>query len=55
MPKSDFSGSQKGGVKGEVERGEVVEERTEPEGEKGGGNEGKRVGGKRPESTLEKL
>ena len=28
---------------------------TGPEGEKGGKNEGKRVGGKGPESTLEKL
>ena len=29
---------------------------TRPEGERGGGkNEGKRVGGKGPESTLEKL
>ena len=42
-------------MKGEVKRGEVVGERTGPEGERRGKNEGKRVGGKRPESTLEKL
>ena len=38
-----------------MKRGEVVGERTGPEGERGGENEGKRVGGKGPESTLEKL
>ena len=30
-------------------------DRTGPEGEKGGKNEGKRVGGKGPEKALEKL
>ena len=34
-------------MKGEVKRGEVVRECTGPEGERGGRNEGKRVGGKR--------
>ena len=33
-------------MKGEVKRGEVVQECTGPEGERGGRNEGKRVGGK---------
>ena len=33
----------------------MVGERTGPEGERGGGNEEKRVGGKGPESRLEKL
>ena len=37
VPKSGFSGSQKGGIKGEVKRREVVGERTGPEGERGGG------------------
>ena len=55
VPKSDFSGSQKGGMKGEVKRGGVVRQCTGPEGERGGRNEGKRVGGKGSESTLEKL
>ena len=44
-----------GGMKGEVERGKVVGECTGPEGERGGRNEGKRVGGQGSESTLEKL
>ena len=42
-------------MKGEAKRGEVVGEWTGPEGERGGKNEGKSVGGKGPESTLEKL
>ena len=42
-------------MKGEVKRGEVVRECTGPEGERGGRNEGKRVGGQGSESTLEKL
>ena len=33
-------------MKGEVKRGEVVRECTGAEGERGGRNEGKRVGGK---------
>ena len=33
---------------GEVKRGEVVGERTGPEGGRGGKDEGKRVGGKGP-------
>ena len=33
----------------------MVEQRTGLEGERGGKNEGKGVGGKGPESTLEKL
>ena len=41
-------------MKGEVKRGEVVRECTGPEGERGR-NEGKRVGGKGSERTLEKL
>ena len=56
MPKSEFSGSQTGGgVEEEVKRGKGVGEGTGPEGEKGGKNEGGRVGGKGPEPTLEKL
>ena len=39
-------------MKGEVKRGEVVPECTGPEGERGGRNEGKRVGRKGSESTL---
>ena len=42
-------------MKGEAKRGEVVRECTGPEGERGGRNEGKRVGGKGSESALEKL
>ena len=42
-------------IKREVKKGEVVGERTGPEGERGGKKEGKRVGGKGPESTLQKL
>ena len=42
-------------MKVEVKRGEVVGELTGPEGERGGEIEGKRVGGKRPVSALEKL
>ena len=33
----------------------MVRESTGPEAERGGANEGKRAGGKGPESTLEKL
>ena len=40
---------------GEVKRGEVVRECTGPEGERGGENEGKRVGGKGRKKALEKL
>ena len=47
VPKSEFSRSQKrGGIKGEVKRGEVVRELTGLEGERGGGNEGKKGGRK---------
>ena len=42
-----FPGAKKGGMKGEVKRGEVVRECTRPEGERGGGKWGKRVGGER--------
>ena len=38
-----------------MNRGEVKGERTGSEGEGGRKNEGKRVGGKGPESALEKL
>ena len=38
-----------------MKRGKWVREGTRPEGEKGGKNEGERVGGKGPESTFEKL
>ena len=38
-----------------MKRGKRVGEGTGPEGETGGNNEGKRVGRKGPESTLEKL
>ena len=61
VPKSEgylnrtFLGAKKEGTKGEVKRGEAVPECTGPEGERGGRNEGKRVGGKGSESTLEKL
>ena len=55
VPKSEFSGSQKGGIKGEVKRGDVMGEGTRPEGEREGKTEGKRVGGKGPETALEKL
>ena len=54
VPKSEFPGVKKGGTK-EVKRGKGVGEGTGPEGERGGKNERKRVGGKGPESTLEKL
>ena len=37
-----------------MKRGKGVGQRTGPEEEKGGKNEGKRVGGKGPESTVEK-
>ena len=46
------------GIKWEVKRGKGVGEGTREQGLKGkegGKNEGKRVGGKGPESTLEKL
>ena len=42
-------------MKGEVKRGKGVREGTGPEGERRGKNEGKRVGGRGPESTVEKL
>ena len=38
-----------------MKRGQGVRVGTGPEGERGGSNEGKRVGGRGPESTLEKL
>ena len=42
-PNSEFAGSQKGGIKGEVKRGKGVREGTGLEGEeRGGTNEGKR-------------
>ena len=50
-----FRESKKWGVKGEVKRGKVVGKWTGLEGGKKGGGKGKRVGGKGPESTLEKL
>ena len=50
VPESELSGSQ---TRGDPGRGE--EGRTGPEGESAGKNEGKRVGGNRTESTLEKL
>ena len=60
VPKSQYQnqslpGGKKGGKKGEVNRGKGVREGTGLEGESGGKNEGKRVEGKGPESTLEKL
>ena len=55
LPKSELSGSQKGRINGEAKRGKGVREGTRPEGEIAGKNERKRVGGKRPESTLKKL
>ena len=45
-----LSGSQKGGIRGEVNRGKGVREGTGLEGERGE-DEGKRAGGKGPEST----
>ena len=45
----------KRGDKGEVQRGTGVREGTRPEGETGEKNGGERVGGKGPESALEKL
>ena len=36
-----------------MKRGQGVREGTGPEGERGGKNDGKRVGGKGPESSLE--
>ena len=55
VPKSDFCGSQKRGDEGGGEDGEKWWESEQgPKGERGG-NEGKRVGGKGPESALEKL
>ena len=47
-------GVKKWGVKGEVKRGKVVAKWTGLEGGKKGGEKGKRVGGKGPESTLKK-
>ena len=44
----------KGGIKGVVKRGEAVGDRTGPEGERVGKNEGKRVGGKGLESIPKK-
>ena len=38
-----------------MERGKGLREGTGLEGEEGGKNEGKRVGGKGPESTIERL
>ena len=47
-----FSQVKRGGIKGEVKRGERdISEGTEPEGERGGKNEGKGVGGKGPEKN----
>ena len=45
----------KGGIRKEVKRGEVAVEWTGPEGERRGMNEGKRLEGKGPDSTLEIL
>ena len=53
--KSEFSGSQKGGIKGGGEEGRSGGKVNRSEGERGGKNEGKGVGGKGPESALEKL
>ena len=36
MPKSEFSASQKGRIKGEVKRGKRVGKGTRPEGNRGG-------------------
>ena len=47
--------SKKGGIKGEVKRGEVVGECPGPEGERGGESEGKRVGGKEPKAHSKTL
>ena len=56
VPKAEFPGVKKGGTKGEVKRGEVVWESEQGlKGKEGGKNEGKRMGGEGPESTLEKL
>ena len=56
VPKPEFSGSLKEGDKHvKVKRGKGEREGTVPEVERGGKNKGKRVGGKGPESTLEKL
>ena len=52
VPKSEFSGSQKWGMKGEMKRSKWGKR---GDGGGGGQNEGKRVGGKGRESTLEKL
>ena len=49
-----FPRVKRGVINGEVKRRKGVTAGTAPEGERGGGNEGKRVGGKGPESTLEK-
>ena len=38
-----------------MKRGKGVREGTGPEGERGGENEGKKVGGMGPESTLKRL
>ena len=38
-----------------MQMGKLVGEGTRPEGERGVKNEGKRVGGKRPESTIPEL
>ena len=50
-----FPGVKKGGMKGEVKRGKGVGKGTGLEGERGGKNESKRVGGKGSASTPEKL
>ena len=49
-----FPGVKQGGIKREVKRGEGVKEGTESEGERGGENEGKRVGGQGREIALKK-
>ena len=55
MPKQSFQELKKAGVKGEVKRGKGVGDGIGPEGGEGGKNEGNRVGGKGPETILEKL
>ena len=54
LPKSEFPEVKKGG-KGGGEEGKRGKRGTGPEGERGEENEGRRVGGKGPESTLENL
>ena len=50
-----FPGVKKGEIKWEMKRGRVVGEGTGPKGERGGKDEGERVGRKGSESPLEKL